>query len=125
MHKNKINNLIKTDYCLAYNQNICQKTLNLKISLLTINDYLNASNNLNCTLTDCSKDNYLAEYSLNNQSEYTLNSDNDIYIIQNGLIKTSKPEEKHNIRPVITLSKNVKVTKGSGTIENPYIIVWN
>lgn len=87
---------------------------------------MNASNNLNCqngSEPACKEGNYLAEFSIKSGPEYTLNTNNsNIYIIQDGIISTINPKEKLNIRPVITISNRAKITGGSGTEENPYII---
>ena len=120
----------KSDFCLNYNQNKCIKTVNITVGLLTIEDYQNASNNLNCqndNKISCKESNYLSKFSINNGPEYTLNTTNEnIYIIKDGIIDTINPKEKLNIRPVITITNTSKIIGGSGTKENPYIIdeVW-
>lgn len=125
---NNLNNLElkKTTFCLTYNQNECQQTINMTIGLLTTKDFLNASNNLKCQTgqeIECQNGNYLSEFSIKNGPEYTLNTiDNNVYIISNGQIKTSSPTITQNIRPVITLHNTTKIIGGSGTKENPYLI---
>ncbi len=96
------------------------------VSLLTREDYLNASNNLKCidgVQMECQTGNYLADFSIKNGSEYLLDkAENGIYIINNGLISTTSSLEVLNVRPVLEISKNAKIVGGTGTSENPYII---
>ncbi len=126
--KTSLNNLEikKTSFCLKYNNQTCQKSVDMKFGLLTIKDYLNASNNLNCKTgleAACKEGNYLSNFSIENGPEYTINTyNNNIYIIKDGLLSTTNPKEKLNIRPVITLNSNEKIIGGSGTEDNPYII---
>ncbi len=125
---NSVNNLEikKSDFCLNYNRENCQKKINLTVGLLTTNDYLNASNNANCkvgTEEACKENNYLSDFSINSGPEYTMNyNKNEISIIKDGLISTTNPNETLNIRPVLTISKTAKIIGGSGTKENPYIL---
>ncbi len=125
---NEFNNLElkKTDFCLQFAQNECQKHINMTIGLLTTQDFLNASNNLKCqtgTEIECQKGNYLSDFSIKNGPEYTINTiNNNVYIISNGTLKTSTPTQQLNIRPVITLHNTSKIIGGSGTKENPYLI---
>lgn len=45
------------------------------------------------------------------------------YIKQDGSIaKESSASGNHGVRPIITLSRNVKLQKGNGTIDDPYMI---
>ena len=44
-----------------------------------------------------------------------------MYCFGNGILNASTEVSKINIRPVINISKNVKLS-GSGTISNPYTI---
>ena len=126
--KTSLNNLEikKTSFCLKYNNQTCQKSVDMKFGLLTIKDYLNASNNLNCKTgleTACKEGNYLSNFSIENGPEYTMNyTKNEIYIIKDGLIGTANPHEILNIRPVLAISKTAKIIGGSGTKDNPYIL---
>ena len=52
-----------------------------------------------------------------------LNEDNEnLYVEEDGSIQSTDSLSGYGIRPVITLKKNVEVTKGSGTKEDPYVV---
>ena len=116
----------KSNFCLAYNANDCLQKENINVGLLTTEDYLNASNNLNCITgveEACSKGNYLSAFSIKSGPEYTLNTTNDgVYVIDGGTIGIKKSTESLNVRPVLTIDKTAKVIGGTGSKDNPYII---
>lgn len=123
---NSISNFKSSSFCTSYDGDKCLKQETLAAGLLTTEDYLNASNNLNCktgTEAACKEGNYLSEFSESNGPEYTLNSvDDNISIINGGLLSTTSSKNVLNIRPVLTLDKNVKIIGGTGSKENPYQI---
>ena len=61
----------------------------------------------------------------NNKNVISYLLDN-ISIINGGLLSTTSSKNVLNIRPVLTLDKNVKIIGGTGSKENPYQIntVW-
>ena len=63
----------------------------------------------------------------NQSSIYSLYNvaDSSNYILDYSSIYTRNVTDKHEIRPVINLKSNVQVTKGNGTIDNPYVIKTN
>lgn len=90
----------------------CFETDNtIKIALLSVKDYQEAGG-LNSYL---------------NTGYYfwtsNTNSDNKFwYISEEGKTGVSERNEKHGIRPVITIKANTEVSDGYGTVDNPYII---
>ena len=44
------------------------------------------------------------------------------YIVKNGSLWQNNVSEKHGVRPVITLKNSVKVKRGNGASDNPYVI---
>ena len=123
---NRIDEFQLSDFCISYENNHCVETEKISVGLLTTEDYLNASNNLNCKTgheADCIQGNYLSDFSVNNGPEYTLNSNSDnIYVINNGVIDMKNSTENLNVRPVVTIHKTAKIIGGSGSKTNPYII---
>lgn len=84
---------------------------NIMISLLSIKDYQDAGG-LNSYL---------------NTGYYfwttNTNSSNDFwYISEEGKAGVAKNNEKHGIRPVITIKANTEVSDGFGTSDDPYIV---
>ncbi len=53
---------------------------------------------------------------------YFNGSDAYVYTINNNLIKEDKVNNKHGVRPVITLNKNIKIKSGDGSLDNPFKI---
>lgn len=81
------------------------------ITSLTLDDYIMASG----------KNSYLN----NNKYFWIIGHDNDnmnLYIDEDGSIESGTNYESYGIKAVITLKKNIKIEKGDGTVENPYII---
>ena len=100
---------------------------NQYIGLLQINDYLNASLDVNCTNTNspsCANYNYLSKYKYNWWTT-TASSANSYRVFR---IKGSSTAEVANasssayIRPVLYLAKDAIYVSGDGTKENPYIV---
>lgn len=123
---NKVDEFKSSDFCLAYNDNKCVSSESFTVGLLTTEDYLNASNNLNCISgneSECTVGNYLSKLSKTAGPEYTLNSLNgNIYVINNGLISSASSAETLNVRPVLTVDENVKIIGGTGSETNPYVV---
>ncbi len=98
----------------------------LPIGLMQVNEFMIASLDPNCLLatdTQCSNYNYLASYT---KSTWTLNADADntykaFKFTGDGFINSVSSNES-NLRLVINLSSNLIYTKGSGTIDDPYIV---
>lgn len=82
-----------------------------QISLLSMNDYAEAGG---------------ANSYLNNGTYFwttNLNKDNQFwYISDEGSTGVAEHDEEYGVRPVITLKPGVKVIRGSGTNDDPYII---
>lgn len=123
---NSVGEFKSSKFCLTYENDKCTESENVTVGLLTTEDYLNASNNLKCLTgeeKECTTGNYLSDFSEKNGAEYTLNSSNgNIYVINNGIISTSNSKESLNIRPVLTIDKDVKIVGGTGSKANPYLI---
>lgn len=123
---NDVTEFKTSDFCLDYNGEKCIKKENITVGLLTTEDYLNASNNLKCisgTETECTKGNYLSDFSETNGPEYTLNSaDNNIYTIDKGMLNIASSTATLNVRPVLTIDKSTKIVGGTGSKDNPYLI---
>lgn len=123
---NNITEFKTSDFCLNYNGETCTQKENITVGLLTTEDYLNASNNLKCisgTETECTKGNYLSDFSETNGPEYTLNSvNNNIYTIDKGVLNSTSSTNTLNVRPVLTIDKNTKIVGGTGSKDNPYLI---
>ena len=119
-----------TSFCTSYENEKCIEKENVNVGLLTTRDYLNASNNLKCingTEVECTKGNYLSDFSIENGPEYTINNNGtNIYTIENGIIDTENSNASLNVRPVLTINKDAKIIGGTGSENNPYIInaVW-
>ena len=104
------------------------------VALLNISDYLKASNSSSCTANtnpfyvtgsddgSCSNNNYLyqsgAWWTLLTPRNYGIN---EIFIVRDSLIYTRFTYIGDNIRPVMYLKANIKLT-GSGTSSDPYEI---
>ena len=123
---NNVTEFKTSDFCLNYNGEQCTKKENITVGLLTTEDYLNASNNLKCisgTETECTKGNYLSDFSETNGPEYTLNSvNNNIYTIDKGILNKTSSSAALNVRPVLTIDKSAKLVGGTGSKDNPYLI---
>lgn len=99
------------------------------VGIMSLSDYASASNDVNCTtgLEDaCANGNYLAAYSMNNGSEYTLTSNgNNIDIISKGLVTNGASNVQLGVRPIIVLSSSMSINGGSGTSMDPYTLTEN
>jgi len=119
--------VVSNKYCLGF-QDECNSNLVAKVSLLSASDFINASDNLKCISggeEECMGSNYLATYSTINGPEYTLTTiNNKVFIISNGKLDGNNFNSTSllNVRPVITLGSNARVTAGDGSIDNPYEI---
>lgn len=110
--------LIKTKYSedklLGDKVKKSNKTNSDYIATISINDYVNAGG----------KNSYL-----NNGKYYWLiGHDKDkmnLYVNDNGEVEGGINSDSYGVRAVITMNKNVEVTTGDGTKNNPYIIEQN
>ncbi len=111
-----------TKQCIGNSDNPCSKTYTANVGLLTTEEYVNASNDTTCSMNtpnNCVNGNFL----ITNESEYTMNYNaSRVIAINNGLLTPVAPNTILNIRPVVTLKDTTKITGGSGTNTNPYII---
>ncbi len=97
-----------------------------KIGLLTVSDYLLASIDSNCTVTNsraCQNYNYL-----NNRTQFWLataqsNTTDKVYLVTtSGVINSITANNRTNARVVIHLNSNTLVKSGTGTEKDPYVI---
>jgi hypothetical protein len=106
---------------------------NTKICIDTFNDINNIScNEVNTdyTIGLLSLEDYIKyggsnSYLNNGTNFWTSNKYDDTkawYISSDGKVSSDDLNERHGIRPVITIKSNTKLISGNGTIENPYII---
>lgn len=120
----KNSKISKEKYCLNY-QDDCFENDKLKVTVMNLNDFMEASNNLNCSessLDACYQGNYLLDYSENNGEEYTLiRSGNDDLSLNKGYLSNTNNETK-SVRPIVTLN-NINILKGNGSVQNPYVAV--
>lgn len=112
------------DYCLNY-QSDCLESEKMAVTVMNLEDLINASNNLNCSESNieaCYNGNYLLGYSKENGEEYTLIKVNDENLsLSDGKIESSNKKTKV-VRPIVTLSK-INILKGNGTSRHPYVAV--
>lgn len=115
-----------------------EKTIKSDIGLLTISDYMNASDNVlcketyqsdgssnPCSYTGSDVNNFLYKESYNHWTGTgLLNTDNKSWYINNAGQITSGPVDNSIIsaRPVLNLKKEVEFLRGTGTLADPYII---
>ena len=81
------------------------------IAPLTLNDYIEAGGN--SSYLNNGKLYYLIGYSKENEN---------LYVEEDGSIATCDSLDGYGIRSVITLGKNIPVSQGNGTKDNPYVI---
>ena len=106
------------------NTNICTETVNERISTLTVDDYVNASLDSLCSLSNsknCQNYNFLHTnswtinaYSNDTYSVYSINSREGLKLLHAYI--------GNAIRPVIALKNDVIYVSGSGTLADPYMI---
>ncbi len=98
---------------------------NLNVGLLSLTDYLYASNcndkKLNEYNQECYANNWLNKYNQEMLINRLDTGTSSIYTISNGIEKTSYDKEL-NIRPVLYLKDDITYILGDGTINNPFII---
>ncbi len=105
--------------------NICSNTLpNQLVSTITVNDYVNASLDSSCSITNsinCQNYNFLNQYgwTINASSENTYSA---YFVDDDEGLKTQYTSFGNAVRPVIMLRNNVLYESGSGTELDPYII---
>lgn len=111
-----------TTKCIGEGNHPCEKTYTANVGLLTTEEYVNASNDQNCNLSNpnsCQNGNFLS----NDSQEYTMNySGNQVVGINNGNLTLVNANTVLNIRPVVTLKNTTKITGGNGSSTNPYLI---
>ncbi|MBQ9019004.1 MAG: hypothetical protein IJ097_01665 [Bacilli bacterium] len=110
--------LVKTKYSEDKLKN--DKIINAKdnskdyVTVLTVKDYIQANG----------KSSYL-----NNGKIFFLlglnEDDENLYVEEDGSIQSSDSLSGYGIRPVITLKKNMEVSGGDGTKDNPYVVKTN
>ncbi len=89
----------------------CQNEKKSYFSPLSLKDYVDS----------LGKNSYL----YNKQSSWLLGKneeENHLYIAEDGTVSEAVEEGGYGVRVVMTLKKNIKVTGGSGTLADPYII---
>ena len=107
------------------NSNICSKVLdNQLVSTITTNDYINASLDPLCSLSNsinCQNYNFLNSYgwTINANAENTYTA---YYIDEYEGLKTQFASLRSPVRPVITIKNTVNYLSGTGTEEDPYIV---
>lgn len=116
------NYIKKTQKCIGPYNNPCEETYTANVGLLTTEEYINTSNDTNCNidnLAPCANGNFL----VTTYSEYTMNyNESGVIAINNGTFVSVDPTTALNIRPVVTLTNDTKITGGSGSADNPYLI---
>lgn len=107
--------LVKTDYTedvLSEDKVISGKEVNSEyVTTLGIKDYLNAAGKTSF---------------INNKNAFWLlglDKDNsNLYVDGDGAIDEATSNDSYGVRAVITFKKNLAITSGNGTLEEPYII---
>lgn len=116
--KDSDNYLINSAWCddiVNIDKLTCENTINNKVGLLTINEYLKSGG---------------SEGYLNNHTYWwTMNGSKDNktwYIFPDGGVNDESYNDvtfySYGVRPVITLNKNIPHFKGTGNIDDPYYI---
>ena len=104
----------------------CSVKQKVKVGLLPVYDYLNASLDSGCTSTiskECQNYNYLA-----NSSNFWLANGNSIdtvkvfFVTSRNYVDSKSADNSNFIRPVIHLDKDMALSTGQGTANNPYVI---
>lgn len=103
------------------------KLENQYIGLLQINDYLNASTDVNCTTTispSCINYNYLSKFKYNwwTTTASSLNTYRVFSITGSSVAKVSYANSSFYLRPVFYLTKDLIYVSGNGSKESPYIV---
>lgn len=103
------------------------KLENQYIGLLQINDYLNASTDINCTTTvspSCINYNYLSKFKYNwwTITASSLNTYRVFNITGSSVAKVSSANSSFYLRPVFYLTKDLVYVSGNGSKESPYIV---
>ena len=108
------------------NSKECTQTIEAKIGLLTLSDYMNASIDNGCTAPlneSCKNYNYLSN---EDASYWLLTADSansyNVFNVSRGTVKSGSAYQLMRIRPVITLNSNTMISKGTGTEADPYIL---
>lgn len=101
-----------TDTFAKLEESTCFDTQkNYKISLLSVNDYLEANAN--------------ESYLNNGEIFWTSNRSNKKdawFITEDGKLSYDKDTNKYGIRPVITISGDTTIVSGNGSADNPYLL---
>lgn len=124
INETKYNKELEISYDFLDNFNLCTDTFTdinntscdeinteYKIGLLSLEDYISIGGN-----------NSFINNGTNFWTSNKYDENNSWYINDDGLISNDDNNNKHGIRPVITIKTNTKLISGNGTIENPYTI---
>ncbi len=107
------------------NINACNNKLDGQlVSTISVNDYVNASLDSNCSMTksiNCQNYNFLNQYgwtvNANSANSYT-----SYYIDVDEGLRTQFSSLRSAVRPVIALKNNTIYVAGTGTYDDPYLI---
>lgn len=127
---NQISRTVKFKTCTGKadlssgNINICDETTTDRVSTLTVLDYINASLDESCSVSDTMN---CRNYNFLNTSGWTItayngNSYQSYFIDKNKGIYPADTYIRAAVRPVIALKNDVVYAKGSGTYTDPYMI---
>ena len=108
------------------NSKECIQSLETKIGLLTLSDYMTASIDSGCTSPlneSCKNYNYLVDedasfWLVTAETGNTYN----VYGVSRGVVKVGAAYQLMRVRPVITLNSNAMIAKGKGTEKDPYVL---
>ncbi len=88
-----------------------EKNYDYKIGILSVYDYLMAEGNENF---------------LNNETYFwtsnTYDATSSWYVSDSGLVGTNSNSTKYGIRPVITISGDISIVGGEGTVDSPFLL---
>lgn len=106
--------LSQTEWCegvLMENSVKCDTKQKSYFSLLTLDDYINSAGQKG--------------YLYNHQNSWLIGkneTDDNLYISSDGSVEEATTYQGYGVRVVMTLKANIKITGGSGTATDPYII---
>ena len=109
----------------SINTNACSNKLDGQlVSTISVNDYVNASLDSNCSMTksiNCQNYNFLNKYgwtiNANSANSYTA-----YYIDEDEGLKTQFTSLGSAVRPVVALKSSTIYVAGTGTVTDPYLI---
>ena len=99
------------------------ETINYKIGLINISDYMAASTTCSDYNDNCKENNYIFNL-FSGKSAWTINNNGSgIWNINaDGAVVNSSPNELKSYFPVIILNSNITIKEGIGTSTSPYVI---